>query len=149
MTRNNLDSHISWLLSSEVTPPVGVQVRASTNSATVIESGNICLLEENLEEEDSRAALIPIQNRPTSQTVDARFVRPPIPPSIAPKTQQRESSQTSGNESMGKLASAQRSTRPGLMSQHQLATPTPTTTSTAAPSSLRQGYANLLRENSG
>jgi bloom syndrome protein len=49
---------------------------------------------------------------------------------------------------MGTLTSASKSASSKLMTQHQLATPASTTTSTAS-SSLKQGYATFLRNNNG
>ena len=152
MTCHNLDSHISWLLSSKVAPPVGVHKRNPAAAAAAIEieivdSGSS---EEEFGEEFPGVVRIPDPNRLISHTVNVvhDFVRPPVP-SISSRSQLREPTNNLREESMGKLTSAQRSTRPGLMSQHQLATPASTTTSTAGSSSLRQGYATFLRERNG
>lgn len=153
MTRNNLDSHIFWLLSNEVTPPVGVHTILP--EPAVVELEDIGLREEDFEEdfegEDSSPAQSPVRdpvrNRIFSHPVEADFARPPIPPP-ASNAISREHSRTSGPEAMGKHGSAQKSTASGFMSQRQLATPASTTTSTAASSSsLTLGYADFLRKN--
>jgi bloom syndrome protein len=150
MTRHNLDSHISWLLSSKVAPAVGVHMRNPTAAAAAIEIVDSGSSEDEFGEEFPGVVRIPDPNRPIPHTINVvhDFMRPPVP-SISSKSQLREPTNNSREESMGKLTSAQRSTRPGLMSQHQLATPASTTISTAGSSSLRQGYATFLREHNG
>jgi len=149
MTRHNLDSHISWLLSYEVTPPVGVHAALPTHSNIEEEIADEGLLEEGAEEEITRDSPSPIR---TGQVFEAAavqsFARPAIPSSIIPRSQMPESQPGLAEGTMGKLTSASKSARPKLMSQHQLATPASTTTSTA-PSSLKQGYATFLRNNNG
>jgi bloom syndrome protein len=150
MTRHNLDSHISWLLSHEVTPPVGVQATLPTNSR--IEEGIVDeeLLEEEVDEEIIRPPRSPARNRQVLEVVNVvqDFAQPAIPSSIIPRSQMLEPIKALSDETMGTLTSASKSSRPSLMSQHQLATPASTTTS-AAPSSLKQGYATFLRNNNG
>jgi bloom syndrome protein len=139
MTRHNLAIHISWLLSNEVTPPVGVSAIAPTHSAEIVHADT---LEEDIEQEIPTAAPSPIPNRRIVETVNVvqDFVRPALPSTSRP--QPREFTNET-EESMGKLASAPRSTRPVLLSLHQLATPSSTTSSTS--SSLMAGYAAQLR----
>lgn len=144
MTRHNLATHISWLLSNEVAPPAGVHARTSTPSTAVREN-----LVSELAEEDTE----PLVSRPSppnrrilqAANVGQDFLRPAAPPPNAPKLHPREPTTGAAQEPMGKLASASRSTRPALVSQHQLATPA----STTASSSLTQGYATFLRTNNG
>src|SRR6266536_1786264 len=144
MTRHNLDSHISWLLSSKVAPLVGVHTRNPRATAAAIEIVDSGSSEEEVGQELSGVVRSPDANHPIPHTVNVvhDFVRPPVP-SISSRSQLREPTRNSREESMGKLTSAQRSTRPGLMSQHQLTTPASTTTSTAGSSSLMQGYATF------
>lgn len=152
MTRNNLKDQISWLLSSKVTLPEGVPARVPTISTAVIDFGEPDLAElEALEQYSSPTpspAASPIQHYPIPRPVTANFARPPIPAPVVPISQPRENAQSFGTGSMGKPATNQRTIGQGLMSQHQLATPA-STTSTTASSSLRQGYSNLLRERNG
>ncbi len=147
MTRHNLDSHISWLLSHEVTPPVCVHAALPTYSR--IEEGitDEELCEEEPDEEIIRPPSSPTRNRQVVNVV-RDFARPAIPSSIIPRSQILEPQKSLSEEAMSTLASASKSARPGLMSQHQLVTPASTTTS-AAPSSLKQGYATFLRNNNG
>lgn len=154
MTRHNLDSHISWLLSRKVTPPSGVHARAPTNS-TRGDPVSANPVEEEAEQEIRRAPPSPPQHRGAAQVVNAvrAFARPALPASVTAKSQLQESRQVLTDESMGKLSSATRSTRPGLMSQHQLATPASTTSSTAASytshTSLNSNYVTFLKEGQG
>lgn len=156
MTRHNLAGHISWLLSSEVTCPA--RVHASTTSSSTSKTtaaASAGLIAATAEEERTGQQLTP---RPTAAAAASRrapaqdFVRPAAPPQTQapnpPRLQTaRENSNRPAEESMGKLASASRSSRPALISQQQqqqqLATPVSTTT----PSSLTQGYATFLRTN--
>ena len=151
MTRHNLALHISWLLSSEVTPPVGVHTvpAASTRNSTVATDIVYADSEEEGTEEPIPSPLpSPSPNRRIVQTVnvDPDFHRPPLPSKITSKPPFREPHNSFADESMGTLSSASRSARPGLVSQHQLATPASTTGST---SSLMQGYSALLRAENG
>jgi bloom syndrome protein len=143
MTRHNLAGHISWLLSSEVTPPAGVHISILTPSTTVGEIASAGLAEEGPGQQIPRSSV----NCQAAQAVSAAqgFARPAAPPPNPPRPHIRENTIRAGEESMGKLASALRSTRPALISQHQLATPVSTTSS----SSLTQGYATFLRVNNG
>jgi bloom syndrome protein len=149
MTRHNLALHISWLLSNEVTPPVGVPTipTASTTAFTAAAETPYA----DTEEEDAELQILsappsPRSSRRIEQAVNVvhAFQRPPLPSKITPKPPEREHRNTFADEPMGKLSSASRPTRPGLMSQHHLATPASTTGST---SSLMQGYSALLRAN--
>jgi bloom syndrome protein len=151
MTRHNLDSHISWLLSHEVTPPVGVQAVLPTHSRIKEGITDEEFLEEETEEEIIRSPPNPARNRQVLETVNVvqDFARPPtIPSSIIPRSQMPEPHPSRAEGAMGTLTLASKPTRPKLVSQPQLATPASTTTSTA-PSSLKQGYATFLRNNSG
>ncbi|KAF4630535.1 hypothetical protein G7Y89_g7601 [Cudoniella acicularis] len=151
MTRHNLATHISWLL-SQVTPSADVSRAAPAiqNPTTVpeIALSNI-LEEEHIDEEIS--ILSPTRNLPFDQSVNVvqDFARPSVPVSIPPKSQASAFASSLVEGSMGKLKSASRSNRPSLLSQHQLATPASTTTSTltstAGPSSLTGNYAAFLR----
>ena len=151
MTRHNLALHISWLLSSEVTPPVGghtVLAVSTTKSTAATETIYADSEEEDIEEPIPSPSPSPSPNRRIAQTVNVApdFQRPPLPSKITPKPPLREPQNSFTDESMGKLSSASRSARPGLVSQHQLATPASTTGST---SSLMQGYSALLRAENG
>ncbi|KAF8866541.1 hypothetical protein BDZ45DRAFT_610618 [Acephala macrosclerotiorum] len=152
MTRHNLDSHISWLLSHKVTFPATVY---ATNSA--VATAAEIVEEEFLDEEDTlqeveeealRAAAPARENR-VQTNVAQEFIRPPLPSS---KPQIPDI--TSADGFMGKLSSSSKPTRPGLMTQNQLATPASTSgTTSSAESHLRTGsrglagtYAAQLRE---
>lgn len=151
MTRHNLDSHLSWLLSRKVTPPPGVHARAPANSTR----GNPVSadpVKEEATQEIPRSPPSPSRHRRVAQVVNVveAFARPALPASVNAKSQLQDSRQVLTDEAMGRLSSATRSTRPGLMSQHQLATPASTTSSTAASySSLNSNYVNFLKEGQG
>ncbi|KAL2064908.1 hypothetical protein VTL71DRAFT_4048 [Oculimacula yallundae] len=136
MTRHNLNSHISWLLSRKITPPSGVHAAAPTRSIREdpVDEDLAGEEEEELDQDVSRAPPSPPQHRGAAQVVNVAeaFARPALPALVTAKPQLHQSRQTITDEAMGKLSSASRSTRPGLMSQHQLATPASTTSSTAA-----------------
>lgn len=142
MTRHNLASHISWLLSSEVTPPVGVHTSLLNPSTSVVEIGREALAEDNRGQHILRSST----NSRAAQTSNTaqEFACPAAPPPNPPQAHVRENTTRAGEDSMGKLASASRSIRPALISQHQLPTPVSTTSS-----SLTQGYATFLRANNG
>jgi bloom syndrome protein len=144
MTRHNLAFHISWLLSSDVTLPAGVSAIPAASASPEIPCADI--VEEDTELQILTASPIPRASRRIEQTVNVvqAFQRPQLPSKITPKPLLQEPLNPFADESMGKLSSASRSTRPGLMSQHQLATPASTKGST---SSLMQEYSALLRAN--
>lgn len=145
MTRHNLDSHITWLLSQQVTLPVGVHSTARSNPTATRRIINTEPEGEGVEQEDHTAPASPAprQRKRLERAVNVgpEFLRPTIPPNNN-STQPAEALTTLTYESMGKLGSASRSARPALISQqHQLATPA----STTSPPGLTQGYANFLR----
>lgn len=159
MTRHNLAGHISWLLSSEVTRPARVHASTTTSTSKTTAAASAGLIAATAGEERTGQQLTP---RPTAAAASRQgpaqdFVRPAAPTQApAPAQAQvpnpprlqtaRENTARLAEESMGKLASASRSSRPALISQQQqqqLATPVSTTT----PSSLTQGYATFLRTN--
>lgn len=133
MTRHNLDSQISWLLSHEVTFPPTVH---ATN--TFVPTSAELVDEDFLEAEilDQPRGAPALENR--FQTNVAReFIRPPLP---AAKLQSLQDTRTVAEEPMGRLASSSKSSRPGLLSQHQLATPASTSgTTSSVGSDLRTG----------
>lgn len=154
MTKHNLKLHISWLLSHGVAPPtsgididlVRTNLNRNTAAQLVEETANIS---EVAEEEIPRSAPNPEGNQLPTATVNT-FVRPPLPPSIVPKTHSRNAISGSEGAQMLKLGSSKKPPRPGLYSQQQLATPASTTSSAAPPkSTLSRSYANFLREHSG
>ena len=142
MTRHNLASHISWLLSNQVTLHGSVPGRVPTRSTSGTAFTYAGLVEGQIEQEILASPL----DRRIAQTVNVvqDFLRPARPSTNTSNLQPQELVGLA-DESMGKLASASRSTRPALISQQQLATPASTTGS----SSLTQGYANFLRANNG
>jgi bloom syndrome protein len=153
MTRHNLAIHLSWLLSQNVTPPTGgpvdVQTPSTTNLAAEFANTHI------LENRDEPELLLPTthpspsRNRALEPTVNVfrEFVRPKRPPIAAPRQQPRDITNAITDDTMGRLSSAPRPTRPGLISQYQLATPASTVASSATkPSSLRQNYTAMLME---
>lgn len=150
MTRHNLAAHLSWLLTSEVTPPEGVHTVPSASAPVLTVSAETLYAdseEEDIEEQNpGPLPPSPSPNRriATTANVATGFQRPPPPPKIAPNPPTREPAKPFVDESMGRLSSASRSARPGLVSQQQLATPASTTGST---SSLMQGYQTFLTKN--
>lgn len=146
MTRHNLDVHISWLLSRTVTLPEDVTFAGPpiASAANTAEYAHEPFLEEQADEEIQRVPLSPSGTRQAAPVHS--FVRPPLPSSILPKSQLRNSVNT---ESMAKLSSASKSSRPTLFSQHQLATPASTTSTAGVPATLTQRYENQLRVNNG
>lgn len=151
MTRHNLAVHISWLMSSEVTPPVGVHTTSvvSATSSRVATETVYADSEEEHSDDSTRSPLPSLSpNRRVVQTVNVApdFQRPPLPSKITPKPPLREPQSSIVDESMGKLSSSSKPARPGLVSQHQLATPASTT---GSGSSLTQGYSAFLRRNNG
>ncbi|TVY80885.1 ATP-dependent DNA helicase hus2/rqh1 [Lachnellula suecica] len=146
MTRHNLDDHISWLLSHKVTPPAGVPAASSTRTIAA-EPTEVEDLEEEIEELQ-RVPPTPVASRPIPQVVNVvqahAFLRPSLPSSIAPQPQLRDPPNKLSDGSMGKLASASRPTRPGLVSQNQLGTPASTITSN---STLTESYTKSLQAN--
>lgn len=148
MTRHNLDIQLKWLLSRKVTPPVGAHTLVLSNSFVSVSAVDIGYLNGEGAEEIQRPPPSPNRNRQVAPTVNVAqdFKRPTLPPPTFPRPHPQEASQAPAASSMGKLMSSSKSSRPGLMSQHQLATPASTTSSTAAPSSLKQGYSEFLRD---
>ncbi|KAG0651162.1 ATP-dependent DNA helicase hus2 rqh1 [Hyphodiscus hymeniophilus] len=152
MTRHNLAVHISWLLSSKVTPRLDIHAAPATStkfSKAATETGYAEF--EEAETVDSIPVPLPSPSpdRQVVRTVCVAapdFQRPPPPSKITPTLPLQESQNRLAQESMGKLSSASKSARPGLVSQHQLATPASTTGST---SSLTQGYSAFLRAKNG
>lgn len=154
MTRHNLAGHISWLLSSEVTRPVGVHASTTTTSSpstSKLATGEAAASAGLIAAQEERTGQLTPRPTAISRRAPAHdFIRPvapapaqappPNPPSLQPA---RENTSRAVEESMGKLASASRSSRPALISHQQLATPS----STTSPSSLTQGYATFLRTN--
>jgi bloom syndrome protein len=141
MTRHNLASHLSWLLTHAVTPPVGVSATASTH-ATAAEPKISENLGEEREQEASRTRPNEVPARRTTQTTSSgrdfarsavlRVVEEALP----------DIAEVLATETMGKLSSASRSTRPTLMSQ-QLATPASTIASSRG--GLTDRYSRFLR----
>jgi len=128
---------------------VGVHAALPTYSNKEEEIADEELLEEGADEEIIRYSPSPVRTRQVLEAaVVQEFARPAIPSSIIPRSQMPESQPGLAEGIMGTLTSASKTARPKLMSQHQLATPASTTTSTA-PSSLKQGYATFLRNNNG
>jgi bloom syndrome protein len=145
MTRHNLDTQISWLLSHKVTPPVGLSLAITTNPTPAADIA----IEDFLEDEEDIGEIPRVPPKaaanprvPAAINVHA-FVRPPLPSAVAPKSLLQEPTSTFADESMGRLSSAQRSKRPALMSQQQLATPA--STSGTACTSLTQSYKKSLK----
>ena len=148
MTRHNLDQHISWLLSTKVTPPVGVQTPISKNLTAAADIVPEDIWEEELENKTTRNSLGLAQTHQLSQKVNVthEFVRPELPSSNISRLQPQGTSRTQAEgDLMGKPSSVSRSTRPRLLSEYQLATPASTANSTAS-SSLADTYASFLRE---
>jgi bloom syndrome protein len=151
MTLHNLAVHISWLLSSQVTPAVVVNTVPAisrTNSTAAIETAHAYSEEEDTEGLISSPLPSPSPNRRISQSANVGddFNRPPLPTKITPKSPLRDPRNDLADESMGILSSASRSVRPDLVGQHQLATPASTT---GPASSLWQRYSASLRKENG
>lgn len=156
MTRHNLASNISWLLSNQVTPPVGVHTGFSTSATLSTASADTIYAEfEEEDVEEQNIDPLPPSPSPTrritaSADAVAEFPRPPLPPRITSNPPTREPPKTSAEEPMGRLSSASRSVRPGLVSQQQLATPASTTGSAMGSTpSLMQTYAKQCQNKNG
>lgn len=144
MTLHNLGSHISWLLQNK---PIPTAIRTvnphppSRNTTEAVEEIYLAYARKLHagSEEDLPPELFaePIPPRPDASST---FTRPALPSGIVPDTDQagRIGSRETGAD-MAKLNSASKSTRPTLISQHQLATPASTT------GSLSASYAASLR----
>ena len=145
MTRHNLAVHISWLLSSEVSLLADGHIApaaSTTNASAVTEISYAHSKEDDTEDSMLSPLPSPNPNCRIARTVNVApdFQQPPLPYKITPQ-------QISlADESMGRLSSASKSARPGLVSQHQLATPASTVGSI---SSLTQGYSAWLRAKNG
>jgi bloom syndrome protein len=144
MTRHNLAVNISWLLSNKVNIHGAVP---SNNLTHPVAAAEVLFIDSEEESSDDRAPSVPSSPLPNRQAVrklnaGQDFVRPALPPTTTPRPPQLESVIPLANESMGKLSSASKSTRAGLVSQHQLATPASTTGSTGT---FTQGYTAQLR----
>ena len=151
MTRHNLAVHISWLLSSEVTPPVNIHTvptAPTANSDPAI--ATVCIESEGEDTEETIPSPIPSPSprHRTVRTLDVApdFQRPPLPDKITPKPPLRETQGNIVDESMAQGTSVSKSARSGPVNQAQLATPTSTTGSTF---SLTQGYSAFLRAKNG
>jgi len=149
MTRHNLAVNISWLLSSGVNslttihtaPTVSITTSRATTRTVYVDSE-----EGDTEDLIQNPLPSPSPNRRIVRTVNVApdFQRPPLPSKHTPKSLLGEpSNPLTADEPMGKISSASNTTRPGLVGQHQLATPASTT------SSLYQGYSALLRATHG
>lgn len=155
MTRHNLDSHIAWLLSHEVTPRVDVLAITDTNSAGPPEAVDEDILDwedEEIQEIGEKLSSPRITRvAPTANVGQGLqgFVRPPVPSIVHSSTVKTQVHSAPSRDpvdlSMVRQTSGTGPARPILMSQFQLATPA-STTSTAAPPSLAQGYKRMLSE---
>ncbi|RKF60861.1 putative qde3-like protein [Golovinomyces cichoracearum] len=149
MTRHNLDIHISWLLSHDdslnatsqlhITKPlesIGVRVPERRLEEKEQEKGN----KKEIVEEDCKAFAIFTQNPPHSQATNVDHPHEwQAYRSSNSFSDKPDGLNCSRSNLMGKLSVSTRSTRPGLMSQNQLATPKRTST-------LQQEYVTLLRD---
>jgi bloom syndrome protein len=131
MTRHNLDSQISWLLSHEVTFPPTVH---TTNNfvPTAAELEDEEFLEAEIAEIPDQPRVAPAPANRLQANVAREFIRPSLP---AAKSQSHQDTRTIAEEPMGRLASSSRSSRPGLLTQHQLATPASTSGTTSSVAS--------------
>ncbi|KAI0998389.1 ATP-dependent DNA helicase hus2/rqh1 [Podosphaera aphanis] len=137
MTRHNLDLHISWLLSQEASLSVDAHPTTRSNIQSASRSRHTSLHEEAA----STTSVDQTHLRSVRSTnVGPDFTQPVHPP-IPPRLQPLDTSIEPADASMGRLISVSRPARPGLLSQYQLPTPNPTSTST-----LHQGHANFLRD---
>jgi len=148
MTRNNLDKHISWLLTSKVLPPatVNAQVQVATQQEGLGSLGIQAEDLEALEKED-----LDLASSPVLEQSDAFAPPPPIrPPLRLVKGTVQSPPILPGKTVMSRYESNSKARAPSATTQYQLATPASTTTSTAAPSTLTASYTQmLLRENGG
>jgi len=148
MTRHNLPSHISWLLSHSVTPPVGVRAPNFTNPISAAQDIPDDISEDELEEEISRRRPSPEPSLATAKhySDSQKFLRPTLPSTTIQEVSNQELAGNGRFDSMGKLSSASKSARPALLSQQQqLATPA----STTGPSSLTARYAVFIETSNG
>ncbi|POS85601.1 hypothetical protein EPUL_002140 [Erysiphe pulchra] len=141
MTRNNLDVHLSWLLSQEfslnipsqslVTSPIeGVGVRHLETSSNG----------KNLNQDNFSASLGQSENSQPSIpiNVDQDFEQQVFQPTLL-SSENPDASIPIEKSLMGKLSVSSRSGRPGLISQNKIVTP-------KSSSTLQQEYALFLRD---
>jgi hypothetical protein len=150
MTRHNLEGHISWLLSQNITFPT-IPVSPCVDTEALAFNIDSDVWEEEAEKDLPRVSTDPSQEQNSVNTIAVQqFLRPPLPVANPLVQQPRDTIDKAETIQMGKLVSAQRSAMPILQSQHQLATPSSTNGSYAPPpkSSLTQGYSEFLRTES-
>jgi bloom syndrome protein len=155
MTRHNLASHIAWLLSHEASSRVDVNETIQTSSRTVEFLGEECLDWEALADLQVEDSLLSPGDTQATSTINVsrgskEFIRPPIPTTIptivSNTTAPSQLARRLEEIQMVRQMMAPGLPKPGLISQHQLATPV-STTSTAASSSLTHGYKEFLQAN--
>ena len=147
MTRNNLDSNISWLLSNKPIPPVGVVQTASTNSGAATEQVYANLAgASRTDPVDSSYQESPIIASPPATSIAPEFIRPSLTSNLQDRGRSTRNPQNSStNEAMARLQAAPKSTRPGLMVHNgnlQLVTPA----SSRTTSTLMSTYAASLQK---
>ncbi|TQS36143.1 hypothetical protein Golomagni_03413 [Golovinomyces magnicellulatus] len=148
MTRHNLDIHISWLLSHDDS----LNATSQLHITKPLESLGVGVPQRHLEEkekekrnkesieEDCKVFAISAQNPRHSQATNVDHPHEwQAYRSINSFSDKPDDLNCSRSNPMGKLSVSTRSTRPGLMSQNQLATPKRTST-------LQQEYVTLLRD---
>jgi bloom syndrome protein len=148
MTLHNLDNHISWLLQNRQIPPARVTIESIRPSKRLSdeESRDAAILDTYEQEDVEPLRGTGSDHLPTNTAnVIHEFARPAIPSrsvkGIAATTVRGRIEE----EDMAKLSSTSLSTKPTLLSQHQLATPV----STNSSQSLMASYsASLRKENS-
>lgn len=155
MTRHNLDSHIAWFLSHEVTPRADVHAIIDTNSARQAEAVDKDILD--WEDDENQKGGEETTSTRITRVVPAvnvgqglqDFVRPRAPSiasTITAKIRDHSvPSRTPVDLPMVRQTAGPRPANPTLTSQFQLATPASTSTTAAQPS-LAQGYKRMLSE---
>lgn len=143
MTLNNLQLQISWLLQNKPIPRATTAGPASSTSVAAVESLYVALPGARLDCEDSeQLGILSVPAQPVNAIQE--FVRPVNPLDSHRRAGRADNIADFPDEnSMARLASASKSTRPTLVSQRQLATPAPTTPSSR---SLTASYTASLQE---
>ncbi|KHJ36375.1 putative qde3-like protein [Erysiphe necator] len=141
MTRNNLDIHISWLLSQELSFNIPSKSHISSSTGGVDKScPEDSFNGENANKDGSKVSLdLPVNLQPSLPiNVGQIFENQAFQRTSFSPEDPNDSTLTERNL-MGKLSVTSRSGRPGLISQNKIVTP-------KSSSTLQQEYALFLRD---
>ncbi|RKF61764.1 putative qde3-like protein [Erysiphe neolycopersici] len=141
MTRNNLDIHLSWLLSQEFLLNIPSQSLITSPIESVgVRHPKTSLNGENLNQDNTSAILGQPENSPPSLSINVSqgFEQQVFQPTSS-SSENPNASMPIGKSLMGKLSVSSRSGRPVLISQNKIVTP-------KSSSTLQQEYALFLRD---